>query len=56
MNQDSNLHRYPDGTWGFGLPNGPLSFADGDEARAYFYDKFRHVGAVELDVEAKASR
>ena len=57
MSQDSNLHRYPDGTWGFGLPAGPLSFANADEAMAFFYDQFRRIGTHEKELaKVKASR
>lgn len=57
MTQDSNLLRYPDGTWGFGLPAGPLTFANGDEAMVFFADLVRRVGANERDMaKLEASR
>jgi hypothetical protein len=57
MTQDSNLHRYPDGAWGFGLPNGHLTFANGDEAMVFFADLVRRVGTHEKELaKVEASR
>lgn len=49
MINGSNLLRYHDGSYGFGLPAGPLTFADGNEAAVYFDELARRVRAAERE-------
>jgi hypothetical protein len=56
MTQDSNLLRYPDGSWTLTFTHGQVIFPDDDSALTWFFQMFRKVGAAVIDAKEAETR